>query len=130
MSIGVIGHARAGLIVAEDPDDPEARVLAMAKINCGATQASARFALKPVGDVCRIHWLGSSSRDGDFYIGNILVCHLRCNKIKGKLTSHEFLHLAAFPARFPARRRQGRAHPSLCRRPIHATQVAATDPTW
>jgi AAA domain/HNH endonuclease len=30
------------------------------------------------------------SRDGDFSIGNILVCHLRCNKIKGNLTSHEF----------------------------------------
>jgi HNH endonuclease len=37
------------------------------------------------------------SRDGDFTIGNILVCHLRCNKIKGNLTSHEFLHLAQFP---------------------------------
>jgi hypothetical protein len=40
------------------------------------------------------------SRDGDFAIGNILVCHLRCNKIKGNLTSHE-LHLTAFLAHFP-----------------------------
>jgi 5-methylcytosine-specific restriction endonuclease McrA len=41
------------------------------------------------------------SRDGDFSIANILVCHLRCNKIKGNLTSHEFLHLTAFLAHFP-----------------------------
>jgi hypothetical protein len=41
------------------------------------------------------------SRDGDFSIGNILVCHLRYNKIKGNLTSHEFLHLTAFLAHFP-----------------------------
>jgi hypothetical protein len=40
-------------------------------------------------------------RDGDFSIGNILVCHLRCNKIKGNLTSHEFFHLSAFLAHFP-----------------------------
>jgi 5-methylcytosine-specific restriction endonuclease McrA len=41
------------------------------------------------------------SRDGAFSIANILVCHLRCNKIKGNLTSHEFLHFAAFLAQFP-----------------------------
>jgi HNH endonuclease len=41
------------------------------------------------------------SRDWDFSIGNILVCHLRCNKIKGNLASHEFLRLMAFLAQFP-----------------------------
>jgi hypothetical protein len=41
------------------------------------------------------------SRGGDFSIGNTLVCHLRCNKIKGNLTSHEFQHLTPFLAHFP-----------------------------
>ncbi len=60
MSIGVIGHARIGLLVGEDPDDERYRVLAMAKINCAAKQASLRFALEPVPelDVCKITWLG------------------------------------------------------------------------
>jgi hypothetical protein len=35
-SIGVIGHARAGLLVAQDPDNPKARILAMSKCNLAA----------------------------------------------------------------------------------------------
>jgi hypothetical protein len=58
MSIGVIGHARVGLLVAEDPDDDHLRVLAMPKINCGPKQESLRFALEPIGNVCRIGWAG------------------------------------------------------------------------
>jgi 5-methylcytosine-specific restriction endonuclease McrA len=41
------------------------------------------------------------SRDGDFSIGNIVVCDLRCNKIKGKLTDCEFQRFTAFLAQFP-----------------------------
>ncbi len=67
MSIGVIGHARVGLLVAEDPDDEAARVLAMVKINCGARQASWRFKLVPAatGEVCRVEWCGVSPYSGD-----------------------------------------------------------------
>jgi 5-methylcytosine-specific restriction endonuclease McrA len=41
------------------------------------------------------------SRGGDFSFGNIVVCDPRCNKIKGNLNDHEFLHLMAFLAHFP-----------------------------
>jgi len=59
---------------------------------CGWALTEANFSVAPHNPI---------SRDGDFSIGNILVCHLRCNKIKGNLTSHEFRHLAAFLAQFP-----------------------------
>jgi hypothetical protein len=41
------------------------------------------------------------SRDRDFSIDNIIVCDLRCNRIKGNLKNHDFLDLTAFLARFP-----------------------------
>jgi hypothetical protein len=71
MSIGVIGHARVGLLVAEDPDDDAYRILAMPKINCGPKQPSLRFALEPVPelDVCKIRWQGTSSYTADDLVG-------------------------------------------------------------
>jgi AAA domain/Bifunctional DNA primase/polymerase, N-terminal len=67
MSIGVIGHARAGLLVAPDPDDAAARVLAVTKCNLAAPPASLRFRLTPSaeGEVCRIDWLGHSPYRAD-----------------------------------------------------------------
>jgi hypothetical protein len=40
------------------------------------------------------------SCDADYSIANILVCHLRCNKIKGNLNNHEYLRLTGFLAQF------------------------------
>jgi hypothetical protein len=65
MSIGVIGHARAGLLVAQDPDDDRVRILAVTKCNLASKPASLRFALDPVGAVCRIAWLGTSAYHAD-----------------------------------------------------------------
>jgi 5-methylcytosine-specific restriction endonuclease McrA len=48
-----------------------------------------------------IDHLNPISRDGDFSIGNIVVCDLRCNKIKGNLIDHEFLRLTGFLAEYP-----------------------------
>ena len=45
MSIGVIGHARAGLLVAPDPEDAASRILAVTKCNLAAPPASLRFRL-------------------------------------------------------------------------------------
>ena len=70
------------------------------------------------------------SRDGDFSIGNILVCHLRCNKIKGNLTSHEFLHLDRVPRPVPARSRQGHLPPPVRWRPVHAAAVDERLGNW
>ena len=48
-SIGIVGAARAGLLVAPDPDDPERRVLASVKSNLGPAPESLAYRL--VGEV-------------------------------------------------------------------------------
>lgn len=64
-SIGVIGHARTGLIVAADPDDDMKRVLAVSKCNLAAKPTSLSFVLDPIGEVCRIGWCGTSNHKAD-----------------------------------------------------------------
>lgn len=60
-SIGIIGAARSGLLVARDPDDPERRVLASLKSNLAKAPSSLAFALDeaPNGAV-RVGWTGPS----------------------------------------------------------------------
>jgi hypothetical protein len=50
-SIGVIGHSRTGLLVAEDSNDDSYRVLACSKSNLGPKPKSLRFILDPKDDV-------------------------------------------------------------------------------
>jgi hypothetical protein len=57
-SIGIIGAARSGLLVAADPDDSELRVLACTKSNLAAMPTALRFALRSAGDVGRVEWRG------------------------------------------------------------------------
>ena len=64
-SIGIIGAARAGLIVAADPDDPQRRLLAMSKCNLAAPPPPLRFALEPRDGVCRVRWLGVADFEAD-----------------------------------------------------------------
>lgn len=61
-SIGIIGAARFGLLVAADPDDSEKRVLASTKCNIGKKPATLSFRLESVvgTDVARVSWLGES----------------------------------------------------------------------
>lgn len=59
-SIGIVGAARSGLLVAADPDDPERRVLASVKSNLGPPPESLAYRL--VGTdlgVARVRWDGS-----------------------------------------------------------------------
>lgn len=62
-SIGIIGAARCGLLVAADPDDDERRVLAPIKANLARPPASLTFRLAPIAgsDVARVEWLGETS---------------------------------------------------------------------
>ena len=62
-SIGIIGAARSGLLLAEDPDDPERRVLAVSKRNLARPAPSLVFRLEVVAgtDVARVVWEGESS---------------------------------------------------------------------
>jgi hypothetical protein len=62
-SIGIVGAARAGLLVAPDPDDEDRRVLAMSKTNLAKKLGS--LAYRIVEDeqygVARVIWDGASS---------------------------------------------------------------------
>jgi hypothetical protein len=61
-SIGIVGAARVGLLVAADPDDDERRILATVKNNLAPHPPSLAFRL--VGDeatgAARVEWLGES----------------------------------------------------------------------
>jgi hypothetical protein len=63
----VIGHARAGLLIAPDPDDAATRILAVSKCNLAAPPASLRFRLVSSGsdEACRVDWLGPSGYSAD-----------------------------------------------------------------
>lgn len=64
-SIGVIGHARSGILVAEDPDDDTRRVAAITKCNYTAKPEALQFVLQPVGEVCKIGWCGTTAYKAD-----------------------------------------------------------------
>jgi hypothetical protein len=60
-SIGIIGAARAGLVVAVDPEDPERRILAHNKQNLSKPAASLVFKVETAPNgVARIDWRGQS----------------------------------------------------------------------
>jgi hypothetical protein len=61
-SIGIIGAARCGLLLAPDPDDAERRILASTKDNLGLPPPSLAFRLlsSPGSDVARVVWEGES----------------------------------------------------------------------
>jgi len=65
-SIGIIGAARAGLLVARDPDDEQQRVLAVTKSNLAPLAPSLSFTLDGAPNGAgRIRWLGESALRAD-----------------------------------------------------------------
>lgn len=64
-SIGIVGAARAGFLVARDPDDPDLRVLACIKSNLAREPESLsyRLASAPGHDVARVEWVGASNHN-------------------------------------------------------------------
>jgi hypothetical protein len=71
-SIGLIGIARFGLLVAEDPDDETYRVLSQSKGNIGPPASSLRWRL--VGsagcDHATVEWCGTSKHDSASLLRN------------------------------------------------------------
>jgi len=65
-SIGIMGAARAGLIVGKDPEDPtgEQRVLAVTKCNLAAPPPGLAYRLAADGPV-RVEWLGQTALTAD-----------------------------------------------------------------
>jgi len=65
-SIGIIGAARSGLLVASDPDDESGRVLASTKSNLGAPPESLSFHLEKTElGVARAVWGGTSAHNAN-----------------------------------------------------------------
>jgi hypothetical protein len=65
-SIGIIGAARSGLLVARDPDDPDRRVLASTKCNLARLPPSLSYSIEPhENGAIRICWIGESSHAAD-----------------------------------------------------------------
>lgn len=65
-SIGIIGAARAGLLAARDPDDPERRVLALTKSNLGKPMPSIGFRVVTAENgAAAIEWLGFSTHSAE-----------------------------------------------------------------
>jgi AAA domain len=61
-SIGIIGAARSGLVVAEDPEDPERRILAANKHNLSKAAPSLAFRIETAPNgAARVEWGGTSS---------------------------------------------------------------------
>ncbi|WP_197500509.1 AAA family ATPase [Mycobacterium sp. 852002-51961_SCH5331710] len=62
-SIGIVGAARAGLLVAADPDDDTRRVLASVKSNLGPAPESMAYRLIGAGDfgAARVQWEGRTT---------------------------------------------------------------------
>ena len=64
-SIGIIGAARSALLVAQDPDDPERRVLAVSKSNLAKIPESLSFRLEDTNGWARVRWEGASVHTAD-----------------------------------------------------------------
>ena len=64
-SIGIVGAARAGYLVARDPDDPDTRVMACVKSNLAREPESLSYRLQgdPDSGVARVVWTGASTHD-------------------------------------------------------------------
>lgn len=67
-SIGIIGLARSALLVSEDPDDPELRVVAQAKNNLARLAPSLTFRIESAPQGSRIAWEGESIHTADSLI--------------------------------------------------------------
>lgn len=66
-SIGIVGAARVGLLVAKDPDDATCRVLAPVKNNLSAAVGALAYRVveDELRDVSHINWLGASDHNAE-----------------------------------------------------------------
>ena len=64
-SIGILGAARSGLLLANNPDDPQTRVLALIKSNFGAPRDSLTFKIQASEGIPYIEWLGTTKQTAE-----------------------------------------------------------------
>ena len=68
-SIGIIGAARSGLLLARDPDDPDQRILTTTKSNLARKPRAVRFRLISAEQAARIEWIGECDYEADHLLG-------------------------------------------------------------
>lgn len=102
-SIGIIGAARFGFIVAKDPEDPTGvrRVLAPQKINIGPEPPSLMYRLVGVEgtDVARIEWLGEASVNTLTLLENVQTDHERSARSEARSWLSEALKDCSVPVK-------------------------------
>jgi hypothetical protein len=65
-SIGIIGAARSGLLVAKDPDNPDRRIVASTKCNLAKLPPSLAFDLGTAANgALRVGWIGESTHTAE-----------------------------------------------------------------
>ena len=64
-SIGIIGAARVGLVVAKDPNDPRRVILAVSKSNVGPAPKSVAYSVESVGGQAAVGWTGEVEMTAD-----------------------------------------------------------------
>lgn len=68
-SIGIIGAARAGFVVAADPDDESRRIFAPLKSNLAAAPDALAYRLVSAGEVARVQWDGPVAHSAGDLLG-------------------------------------------------------------
>jgi len=95
-SIGIIGAARIGHLVAKDPKDEERRVFAMTKSNLAPMARALSFSVKSVNGSARVMWHGQS----DYTASDLLTATETRTKPRG--AAKDFLREALADGPIPA----------------------------
>lgn len=99
-SIGIIGAARFGLLVARDPEDPDRRLIAVTKSNLAVEAETLAYRLESVEatDVARVVWDGISNLRADELVRPPEDEQNRVERNHAVEFLHDSLHHGARPA--------------------------------
>ncbi len=99
-SIGIIGAARSGLLVAKDPEDEQRRVLACIKQNLAEMPPSLAFRLAACeGRAAQVVWEGSSDYDANALLAPPTTGAERTERDEAKDFLREVLAIGPVPAK-------------------------------
>jgi len=101
-SIAIIGAARAGFLVALDPDDPQIRILAPTKANLAPPMPSLQFQVvnREGSDIPKIAWRGASERSASELVGQSVSDEEKSAALEDAV---DFLHEILWDGDMPAK---------------------------
>ena len=85
-SIGIGGAARSAMVVGQDPDDKDRRILAPTKSNLGPPPTSLAYRIEAVDDVPYVKWDGTSE-----HVAETLLAQSSPEERSQRVTAKEFL---------------------------------------